>query len=71
MGMRQGFIMSPSLFNIFLEHVMKGLTSLEISEWMMKCQLIRYVDDKTLVSAVFANLLIATSELETLVINGA
>ena len=29
MGVIQGCIMSPSLFNIFLEHVMKGLTCLD------------------------------------------
>ena len=64
MGVRQGFIISPSLLNIFLEHIMKDLACLD-----RNIQLddeissdIRYADDTTLVSAVFKNLQIATSE---------
>ena len=67
MGMRQGCIISPSLFNIFLEHVMKGLTCLDrnlrLDDEISGID-IRYADDTTLVTAVFEKLQIATSELE-------
>ena len=66
MGVRQGCIMSLSLFNIFIEHVMKGRTCLDRNLRLddeMSID-IRYADDTTLVSAVFEKLQIATSELE-------
>ena len=66
MGAIQGCIMSPSLLNICIEHVMKGLTCLDRNLRLddeMSID-IRYADDTTLVSAVFENLQIATSELE-------
>ena len=54
---RQGCIMSPSLFNIFLEHVMKGVKSLnrdfQLNEYMSVD--IIYADDTTIISAVFEN----------------
>jgi len=65
-GVRQGCIMSPSLFNIFLECVMKELKSLDghfqLTEDMSTD--IRYADDTTLVSAVFGKLQQSTAELE-------
>ena len=66
MDVIQGCIMSPSLFNIFLDHVMKGLAcfdrNIRLDDEMSID--IRYADDTTLVSAVFEKLQIATSELE-------
>ena len=58
--------MSPSLFNIFLKHVMKGLTCLDRNLQLddeMSID-IRYADDTTLVSAVFEKFQIETSKLE-------
>ena len=58
--------MSPSLFNILLEHVMKGLKCLDRNLRMddKMSMYIRYANNTTLVSAVFEKLQIATSELE-------
>ena len=65
-GVRQGCIMSPSLFNIFLEYIMKGVKSLnrdfQLNENMSVD--IRYADDTTLISAVFEKLQLSTLELE-------
>ena len=58
MGVRQGYIISSSLFNISLEHVMKGLICLDrnirLDDEMSGID-IRYADNITLVSAVFEN----------------
>ena len=65
-GVRQGCIISPSLFNISLEYVMKGVTSLnrdfQLNENMSVD--IRYADDTTFISAVFEKLQLSTLELE-------
>ena len=53
-GVRQGCIMSPSLYNIFMEHVMKGVTFFQLNENISVD--IRYADDTTLISAVFEKL---------------
>ena len=64
--MIQGCIMSPSLFNILLEYVMKGVKSLnrdfQLNENMSVD--VRYADDTTLISAVFEKLHLSTLELE-------
>ena len=65
-GVRQGSLLSPSLFNIFLEFVMDDLQSLQptlnLSQNLSSD--IRYADDTTLISAVFSKLSISTGELE-------
>ena len=57
-GVRQGYIMSPRLFNIFLEYVMKGVKSLnrdfQLNENMSVD--IRYADDTILISTIFEKL---------------
>ena len=65
-GTRQGCSMSPRLFNLFLEHVMKGVKSVnrdfQLNENMSVD--IRYADDTTLISDVFNKLQLSTLELE-------
>ena len=64
--MRHGCLLSPSLFNLFLEFVMKGLRNLDngIQMGEMSINNIRYADDTTLVDLVFDKLQISTNELE-------
>ena len=63
---RQGCLLSPTLFNIFLEFVMADVKSIEktliLSDKMSAD--IRYADDTTLISAMFEKLQLSTLELE-------
>ena len=58
--------LSPSLFNLFLEFVMKDLQNLDSGIQMgdMRINNIRYADDTTLMDLVFEKLQISTNELE-------
>ena len=65
-GVRQGCNMSPTLFNVMLDNVMKEVRSLD-ENFSMSAQMstdIRYADDTTLISTIFNKLKIATGELE-------
>ena len=65
-GVRQGCIMSPSLFNIFMEYVMKSVKSLN-RDFQLNDNMsvdIRYADDTTLISIIFEKLQLSTLELE-------
>ena len=65
-GVRQGYSLSPTLLNIFLEFVMAELKSLR-DELYLDEQLsndCRSADDTTLIAAVFEKLKLSTEELE-------
>ena len=65
-GVKQGCILSPALFNIFLEYVMRELKSIDRElTYREKMSLdIRYADDTTLMSVIFEKLRLSTQELE-------
>ena len=65
-GVRQGCLLSPTMFNIFLEFVMKDLKSIERTLHLKDTIAIdiRYADDTTLIAAVFSKLKMSTQELE-------
>ena len=65
-GVRQGCRLSPVLFNLFLEFVMRGLRQLDSGVQMGDTCInnIRYADDTTLLDLVFEKLQVATDELD-------
>lgn len=68
---RQGCIMSTSLFNILLKYVMKDITNLD-GEFKLKDDMsigIRYADDNKLISPVFEKLNTSTLKLKKYVEN--
>ena len=65
-GVRQGCLLSPTLFNVFLDFVMKEINCLS-KDITFDDNLnvdLKYADDTTLISAIYELLQLSTSQLE-------